>query len=98
MRPVLHSDVTALARAIYLVPDARRPALCSRLLAQAEAADRHRKATGRLHPEWGDGTLMTAARTAPQADEPSFDDLEYCTCFELVLSTLIAWRLNPARS
>ncbi len=59
------------------------------MVAEAELADRHVQRTGRLHPLYGNGSLMTAARTRVLADEPGFDDLDYCQCFEMVLRQLI---------
>ena len=95
MRPVLHGDVSNAARALLAVPLAQRADLCRRLIVGAECADLHVRRTGRVHKEWGNGSLMAAARTQALAPEPSFDDAAYCACFELVLGTL---RLTRMRS
>lgn len=94
MRPVLHGDVANTARALLLVPAPGQSALCSRIIAEAEIADRYVRATGRAHPLWGNGSLMSAARKRPLADEPDFDDLAYCRCFEIVLQALIRHHLS----
>ena len=90
MRPVLHGDVSSAARVLRRVPPVRRAFLCRRMLAEAEAADRHVARHGRLHPRWGNGSLMSAARKRPLAPEPTFDDPDYCACFETVLACLRA--------
>lgn len=88
-RPVLHGDVIAAARALRAQPAARRGALCRRMLEEAGAAAAHVAATGRLHPRWGNGTLMAAARRRAMAPEPNFDDPEWCACFVTVLRALM---------
>ncbi|MHA6262170.1 DUF7742 family protein [Arenibacterium sp. CAU 1754] len=98
MRPVLHGDVSSAARALLNVPPADRAALCHRLLREAEEADRYVARVGRLHPIWGNGSLMSAARKRVLANEPTFDDAEYCGCFEMVLQALVLRRVTPLRS
>ncbi|MGD9862291.1 MAG: hypothetical protein AB7S99_03670 [Pseudodonghicola sp.] len=92
MRPVLHGDLSSAARALLAVPPAARAGLCARLLEQAEQADAFRLRNGRLHPRWGNGSLMAAARRQPLADEPGLDDPDYCRCVAMVLRALIARR------
>lgn len=98
MRPVLHGDICAAARALLAAPRASRHRLCTRMIAEAELADQHVKATGQLHPVYGNGALMTVARSRALADEPGFDDLQYCQCFALVLSALIRFHTSRKRS
>jgi hypothetical protein len=93
MRPVLHGDVSNAARALLAVAPSQRADLCRCLIGEAEAADGHMRRTGRLHPLWGNGSLMSAARRRVQADEPGFDDPEYCQCFEMMLRALVDHRL-----
>jgi hypothetical protein len=97
MRPVLHGDVANAARALLHVPRGARRELCTRMIREAEAADIHARRVGRLHPLWGNGSLMSAARKRVLADEPGFDDLEYCGCFEMVLRALINRKLSQTR-
>ena len=92
MRPVLHGDLSSAARALLAAPPEQREALCARLFHQAEAADRFRLCEGRLHPEWGNGSLMAAARKYPLKPEPDFDDTAYCHCMVLILRSLLALR------
>ncbi len=87
MRPVLNGDVTSAARALLYVPAKQRPTLCRQIFEQAEVADRHVRRTRRSH-QFGNGSLMAAARRYPLADEPTFDCADYCRCFSTVLTML----------
>lgn len=98
MRPLLHGDVSNAARALLAAPRRQRSALCRRMIDEAEAADAHVRRTGRLHPFWGNGSLMAAARSRRLADEPGFDDPDYCECFEMVLRALIEHKISRRRS
>ena len=92
MRPVLHGDVTAAARALLMVPVAARETLCQRMIEEADFADRYAKRLGHPHRVWGNGTLMAAARARPLAEEPALGEESYCRCLEMVFHTLLAWR------
>ncbi len=94
MRPVLHGDVTAAARALLLVAPEAREALCRRMIEEADFADRYAKRLGRPHRLWGNGTLMAAARARPLADEPGLGEERYCRCLETVFRLLLEWRLT----
>ncbi|WP_420586790.1 hypothetical protein [Ruegeria sp.] len=98
MRPVLHGDVSAAARVLLTAPPANRDRLCARMIHEAELADKHVVKTGTLHPLFGNGSLMATARNRLLADEPGFDDLNYCQCFELVLRHLIRFQINQMRN
>ncbi|TDE40328.1 hypothetical protein [Antarcticimicrobium sediminis] len=98
MRPVLHGDVSCAARVLRAVPPGRRAALCRRMIREAEAADRYRLRHARVHPRWGNGSLMAAARHRGMADEPGFDDVDYCRCFIMVLEALAMRPLSLRRS
>jgi len=98
MRPVLYGDVSNAARALLNVPRGMRRDLCARLIREAEGADAHARSTGTLHPVWGNGSLMSAARKRVLADEPTFDDTDYCACFEMVLRGVIDRRARSEPS
>lgn len=98
MRPVLHGDVSAAARVLLTVPQRNRDRLCAIMIAEAELADRYVARTGKLHPQFGNGSLMAAAHGRRLANEPGFDDLQYCQCFEIVLRHLIRLHINQTRS
>ena len=88
MRPVLHSDVIAAARAVLAAPVALRASTCTRLIQEADWADRFTRRLGKPHPLWGNGTLFAAAKRYKLASEPTFDDPAYCSAFEMVMSQL----------
>ena len=98
MRPVMHGDISNAARALLYVPEGLRAGLCQRMISETEAADSYVQRVGRLHPLWGNGSLMSAARKRMLADEPTFDNVEYCACFEMVLKQLADWRANRMHS
>jgi len=88
MRPVLHGDVTSVARALLNVPKKDRPRLCRQIFEQADVADKHVQRTRHLH-QFGNGSLMAAARRYPLADEPTFDCAQYCECIIQTLSAVM---------
>ncbi len=98
MRPVLHGDVSAAARALLAAPQWERQKLCALLIAEADLADQHVRRTGDLHPIFGNGSLMAAARSRRLADESDFGDIQYCQCFEMVLSQLIRFLVSRTHS
>ncbi|WP_299944666.1 hypothetical protein [uncultured Ruegeria sp.] len=98
MRPVLHGDISAAARALLAVPLPDRDRLSCDMIAEAELADQHVAKTGRLHPLFGNGSLMAVANNRPLAEEPNFGDLQYCQCFEMVLRKLIRFHITQRRS
>jgi len=70
MRPVGLGDLVAAAGALAAVAPDQRRALMARLLAEARAADVFRRREGRIHPAFGNGTLMAAALARPQRALP----------------------------
>lgn len=90
MRRVLYGDVRAAARALLAVPEDARGRLLTRLFCEAEAADAHRLQTGRAHPRYGTGSLMSAALTHKVAREPYLDDPAYAACMVEVFEALVA--------
>lgn len=89
MRRVLYGDVRAAARALLAVPEEARERLLTRLFAEAEAADAHRLETGRAHPHYGTGSLMSAALSHRVAREPYLDDPTYAACMAEVFEALV---------
>lgn len=89
-QPVLPGDVSAVARALLLVPPDHRVLLCRRIFGMAAEACAHVDLLRQLHPRWGDGSLSAAARRFPLADEPFLDDPAYLACTRLVLRELAA--------
>jgi hypothetical protein len=96
MRRPLPGDIAAVARVLLALPPSARQGRLARLIAAAEAADAHRKETGRAHPHWGTGSLMAAASGMPRAADPGFGDDAYCRCWVLALEALIRHRSRQA--
>lgn len=94
MRPVLAGDIFALANALLTVPPARRQEICSRIIKEADWADKYRKRFHRLHPAWGNGSLMGRVGMAEGSlrASPVFHTQEFCTCVVIVLQSLQDWR------
>lgn len=96
MRPVLHGDVAAAARALLSVPEMDQRASMLEMLEHASVADAYYKRFGRGHPVWGNGSLMAAALCYDRAAEPFLDDPSYCRCWVVVFEALILWRSERA--
>jgi len=90
--------VSSAARALLSIPKADRRLVCQRMIREAEVADVFMRRQRRAHPFWGNGSLMSAARKRLLPDEPSFDDADYCMCFETVLRCLIDRQINSEHS
>lgn len=90
--PLLHGDISNAACALLMVaPDMRRR-ICAQMVADASQAVEHVRRTGRLHPRYGNGSLMAAARARGIADEPGFNDPDYCSCVIEVLKAVMRYR------
>ncbi len=98
MRPVLHGDVVAAARALLAVDIGTRPRLMRRMIAQASWADRFRRVSGKVHPFWGDGSLEVVAAGHAQKAEPFLDQPDYCECMIAVFEALLGGSLAHTRS
>lgn len=92
MRPVLHSDLRAAARALLAITNSQRVGVLAQMIDHAETADRYMRRLGKPHAEWGTGTLASAARKRCLAPEPTMDSSEYCACLGIVLRGLIERR------
>ena len=75
---LMHTDAVAAARVLLRYPRERRPWILHRMLAEAVTADDWRRRTGRAHPRWGDGSLMSAALRRPAVNEPPLSDPVWC--------------------
>lgn len=94
MRAVLPQDLDIAARALARVAPADRAACMERILSQAHAADKYRKATRRAHPLWGPGTLAGTAALLPLAPPPRRMDPAATEALGLVLQALADWRAD----
>lgn len=85
---LMHSDVIAAARVLLRHRRERRPWILHRMLAEAARADRWRRRTGRLHPRWGDGSLLAVALRRRAESEPPLDDPAWCRLIAYVYLAL----------
>ena len=97
MRPILVGDVLVLARALLAVPAPDREGFAARLITETEQADRHRQATGRAHPVWGDGSVMCRALMAIPTTRPSVSRLDQIAAIAVAADCLCRFALADAR-
>ncbi|MGR3494261.1 DUF7742 family protein, partial [Citreimonas sp.] len=82
---------------LLAAPFGNRRTLARQLLREATCADAHRRRTGRAHPFWGNGTLMSAALAHRPPPEPALDDRDYLACLRLVIDVLLQDAAHPAQ-
>ncbi len=92
MAPVGLGDLAAAARALMAVPAHRRAGLMRAMIGEADLAYRYWQGCGRLHPGFGNGTLMSAALAHPQRRDGGAGDELYLACLAEALEAVIAWR------
>ena len=59
------------------------------LLARARLAEQTRQATGRLHPAYGNGTLMATALAHPWREPAAPGDSDYLACLACALAAIL---------
>ncbi len=90
------ADLWAAVGALLAVPPKARPRLMAELIAQAEAAAAWVRRTGRAHPRYGNGTLISAALARPQVQR-ALDDPEVLAALILAAKAVRRRRLTQAR-
>ncbi|MCC5983897.1 MAG: hypothetical protein JJU42_05990 [Rhodobacteraceae bacterium] len=91
MRSLSQGDIAAAARVLLTRPEAERPVLLRRMLAEAQAADRYRRRHGRVHPGLGNGTLMAAALARGGAAAPDADAIATLRAMAQVIDGVLDW-------
>jgi hypothetical protein len=87
MRPILPPDIDLLTRVALSLPPADRARAVAMLLDRADLADRYRKRLGRVHPEFGDGSVhWLAGRMDPVRQ--AFCDAAYCRALATVAGAI----------
>ena len=89
MRPVQLADLEIAARVVATLPVQARPALIKQLCDQADAADRVRNASGKPHPQFGNGTLMSAAFKHPMPARNALCDRDFLTSLAALCAYLV---------
>ena len=85
MRPLHLSDLHHAACALRQMPQERRDGRIKAAVLGARLADRYRIATGRSHPDWGNGTLIGAFGTVIV---PDYCDADYLQAMAVVVRAL----------
>ncbi len=83
--PLIYGDVAALARAMIRAPEPEWAAMVARAFTRARIAGLYRRAEGRPHPRWGDGSVEAAVSGWPKAPEPGFDNARWRRAVVVVL-------------
>lgn len=91
MRPILIDDLLLAARAAGLHPPEMRAGRLAQWLGEAHGADLYRKRLGRMHPRWGNGSLMARAMAEPLA-RPLRPDGEEIEVLAQVIAAVLHWR------
>jgi hypothetical protein len=99
MRPVLPGDVFALANQLARWSADTWPERCERLFFEADCADKYRKRFHRLHPAWGNGSLMgrVMALSDHNGCSAHFGDPKFCGALAGSLTSLSDWRAFKAK-
>ena len=92
-------DLAAAARVLMAAPAHRRAGLMQAMIGEAALARGHWRRTGRLHPVYGNGTLMSAALAHARHGEGQGIEAatleqegDYLSCLAEALEAVIAWR------
>lgn len=91
MRPILIDDLLIAARAVAALAAPERPARLAQWLCEAHWADLYRKRLARVHPLWGNGSLMARALREAGARGLRPDRAEIDTLAE-VIAAVRDWR------
>jgi hypothetical protein len=95
MRSVTQTDLMAAARVLLQAPPASRAAEAETMITQAQLADKYRCQTGRLHPRFGNGTLLSVALCRPSSEPQTPGDPEYLACMALMIDALLGGYFRP---
>lgn len=80
MRPILAGDIDYAARVMLATPVKHLHERAREILEAAEAADRYRKETGQLHPQYGGGSVAAACSAFDMDPLPYSYDVSFLHC------------------
>jgi hypothetical protein len=90
MRGVTHADAVAAASLLLRAPRAAWESTLEVLFMRAHAADLYRKRLGRIHPRWGNGSLVSTVLCDSSVwPEHRLSDPAYAEALVAVLTALI---------
>jgi hypothetical protein len=95
MRAPTASEVILFARVLMTYPRGSRACAARTLLSEADEAERYHQATGLVHPDLGDGSLMARSLRASPASEPMADHRDFLQ--SLVIAGLALMRHSRPR-
>ncbi|MGP9790113.1 DUF7742 family protein [Roseinatronobacter sp. NSM] len=97
MREVTHGDLCAAARVLTGHARGQWPQLMAAMLETAHHGDCIRKRLGRVHPQFGNGTLMAAALARAPAGDMRPSDPRYLDALACVIAAVARWRAARRR-
>jgi hypothetical protein len=93
MRDVTHGDTVAAASLLRRALRETWEGMLETLFERAHVADLYRKRLGRIHPRWGNGSLMSAVLCESAIwPEQRLSDPDYADALVAVLTCLIRRR------
>jgi hypothetical protein len=88
MRATQLADIEAAARVLMRCRPSLRSDMAAQLVAQAHIADKYRKRLHKPHPEFGTGTLMSAASGYPQSPRLAWVDDQVLDALGAIITAL----------
>ncbi|SLN54445.1 DUF7742 family protein [Roseisalinus antarcticus] len=82
---MMPSDLDMAVRVLLAVPADQRRSTAWRLVARARIADAFRRQSGRIHHEFGTGTILASAMGFARADLPDTCDGRYRSALAVFL-------------
>jgi hypothetical protein len=88
MRSIGLADIEVAARVLMCVPSAQQANVIRQLLSDAHVADKYRKRLRRMHPQFGTGSLMSAAQAHPCAKRFETIGDDEISVFQIIFNAL----------
>lgn len=89
MTPVIYNDVLAAVSALSGAPIEEQRQIATRLLADADLAERYRQSRGHAHPVHGDGSLLAVSLRYSRRGDASFQTVSGLRAWITVLTALL---------
>ena len=94
MRPLLPGDLDFAVRVLLARPPSDWKGLAKQLFAEAQTAHDYRRSVGRPHPDFGTGSVMSAAARYSLAPLPPTCEPTYCRALRQILDTILEQQIN----
>jgi hypothetical protein len=89
MRVPSASEIVLLARVLSRAEPDHRPARALSILAEVDVADAHIRKTGRAHPDFGDGSLLSRCSLLCPPAEPLCNDRDFLASLALAARVML---------